>query len=49
MTDITSFVTDNLVWILVGIVVILLAIIGRYADKTDFGECCIKFLLVVRR
>ena len=38
MTDITSFVTDNLVWILVGIVVILLAIIGRYADKTNFGE-----------
>ena len=38
MTDIVSIITDNLVWILVGIVVILLAIIGRYADQTNFGE-----------
>ena len=38
MTDVVSIITDNLVWILVGIVVILLAIIGRYADSTNFGE-----------
>ena len=38
MTNIISMITDNLVWILVGIVVILLAIIGRYADQTNFGE-----------
>ena len=38
MTDIVSIITNNLVWILVGIVVILLAIIGRYADQTNFGE-----------
>lgn len=38
MTDIVSIITDNLVWILVVIVVILLAIIGRYADQTNFGE-----------
>lgn len=38
MVDIVSIITNNLVWILVGIVVILLAIIGRYADQTNFGE-----------
>ena len=38
MTSVISIITGNLVWILVGIVVILLAIIGRYADKTNFGE-----------
>lgn len=33
-----EFITDNYIWFIVGGVVILMAIIGYFADKTDFGR-----------
>ena len=33
-----DFITDNYIWFIVGGVVILMAIIGYIADKTDFGR-----------
>ena len=38
MAIVINFILANLVYILIGIVIILLAIIGMYADKTNFGE-----------
>ena len=38
MTEIMSFLISNYVWILVIVIVTLLAIIGSYANKTNFGE-----------
>ena len=42
MTEIVNYITSNYVWFLGGIIVILLAIIGNYADKTNFGQTKIK-------
>lgn len=38
MTAILDFFMTNYAWFLAGILIILLAIIGRYADKTNFGQ-----------
>ena len=38
MTQIVQFLLENYVWILVIVIVTLLAIIGSYASKTNFGE-----------
>ena len=38
MVDIINYIMNNFIWVLIGVIVILLAIIGRYADKTNFGE-----------
>ena len=35
---VVNFVMSYYVWFLVGIILILLAIIGAYADKTNFGQ-----------
>lgn len=33
-----DFIADNYVWFIVGGIIILMAIIGYFADKTDFGR-----------
>ena len=33
-----DFIMDNLLWFIIGGIVILMAIIGYFADKTDFGR-----------
>ena len=38
MTEILEFLESNYVWLLGGMIVILLAIIGYFADKTNFGQ-----------
>ena len=38
MDVVMDFIINNYVWILVVIMVLLLAIIGSSADKTNFGE-----------
>lgn len=38
MTEIIEYITLNYVWFLGGLILILLAIIGSYADKTNFGQ-----------
>ena len=38
MMHILEYILENYTWFLVGIVLILLAIIGYYADKTNFGH-----------
>lgn len=38
MENIISFFTQNYIWFIVIIAIILLAIIGYYADKTNFGQ-----------
>ena len=38
MTFLYDFIITNYIWILITVIVILLAIIGSYADKTNFGE-----------
>lgn len=38
MTAIYDFIIVNYTWILIIVIIILLAIIGSYADKTNFGE-----------
>lgn len=38
MTEIIGFIVSNYVWFLIGSIIILLAIIGSYADKTNFGQ-----------
>lgn len=42
MDEIIEYVTQNYIWFLGGMIVILLAIIGSYADKTNFGQKKIK-------
>ena len=38
MNTILEYIVSNYTWILCGIIIILLAIIGSYADKTNFGQ-----------
>lgn len=38
MNTILEYIMANYTWILCGIIIILLAIIGSYADKTNFGQ-----------
>lgn len=38
MTEILEYITANYTWFLGGAIIILLAIIGSYADKTNFGQ-----------
>lgn len=38
MSEIIEFLLENYIWILSIIIVILLAIIGYFADKTNFGQ-----------
>lgn len=38
MLEILEYITQNYAWFLGGAVLILLAIIGYYADKTNFGQ-----------
>ena len=38
MAVVINFVIDNYIWFMCGVILILLAIIGGYADKTNFGE-----------
>ena len=38
MKDILEFIVANYIWFLGGTIIILLAIIGSYADKTNFGQ-----------
>lgn len=33
-----DFITENYIWFIVGAIIILMAVIGYYADKTDFGR-----------
>lgn len=38
MQEIMPFIVDNYIWFAVGGLVIIMAIIGYFADKTDFGR-----------
>jgi hypothetical protein len=38
MNLIIEYITTNYIWFLFGAIIILLAIIGSYADKTNFGQ-----------
>lgn len=38
MTQVLEYITQNYTWFLGGSILILLAIIGYYADKTNFGQ-----------
>lgn len=38
MTEILEYISLNYTWFLIGAIIILLAIIGSYADKTNFGQ-----------
>ena len=38
MENILNFFQTNGIWFIVGVIIILLALIGRYADKTNFGQ-----------
>lgn len=38
MNKIIEYITLNYTWFLIGAIIILLAIIGSYADKTNFGQ-----------
>ncbi len=38
MGEILEYIMSNYTWLLGGLIIILLAIIGRYADKTNFGQ-----------
>ena len=38
MTEILEYIMSNYTWFLFGAIIILLAIIGSYADKTNFGQ-----------
>jgi len=38
MNIIVEFILSNYTWILIGSIIILLAVIGWYADKTNFGQ-----------
>lgn len=38
MTKIVEYIMQNYTWFLTGAIIILLAIIGSYADKTNFGQ-----------
>lgn len=38
MAEILEYITANYTWFLGGAIIILLAIIGSYADKTNFGQ-----------
>ncbi len=38
MEQAISFVTDNLTWVLTGGIVALMAFIGYFAEKTNFGQ-----------
>lgn len=42
MKEIIEYIMNNYTWFLGGLIIILLAIIGRYADKTNFGQPKIK-------
>lgn len=42
MTEILEYITLNYTWFLGGAIIILLAVIGNYADKTNFGQGKIK-------
>lgn len=36
--DFNTFLLENYVWIIVGVIIVLMTIIGYIADKTDFGN-----------
>ena len=38
MTEFLEYIMSNYTWFLFGAIIILLAIIGSYADKTNFGQ-----------
>lgn len=38
MEDVMLFMEENYIWLIVGLILIVMAIIGYYADKTDFGR-----------
>lgn len=38
MIEVMEFIASHYIWFLVGAIVTLLAIIGYYADKTNFGQ-----------
>lgn len=38
MANVLEFIVSNYVWIMLVAIIILLAIIGSYADKTNFGQ-----------
>lgn len=38
MIDIINYIMNNFVWVIVAVIIILLVIIGAYADRTNFGE-----------
>ena len=38
MSQIIEYIVQHYIWIIICIVLILLAIIGYYADKTNFGQ-----------
>ena len=38
MSTIIEYIVSNYTWFLIGAIIILLAIIGSYADKTNFGQ-----------
>ncbi len=38
MRDVLEYIMANYTWLLGGAIIILLAIIGSYADKTNFGQ-----------
>ena len=38
MVEIINYIMNNFIWVIVAVIIILLAIIGGYADRTNFGE-----------
>lgn len=38
MNQLLEYIVQNYAWFLVGIILVLLAIVGYYADKTNFGQ-----------
>ena len=38
MNQIIEYIIQHFAWIIIGIILILLAVIGYYADKTNFGQ-----------
>lgn len=38
MAEVLEYIVTNYTWLLIGAIIILLAIIGSYAEKTNFGQ-----------
>jgi len=38
MEQVLIYISENYIWFIIGIIIIFLAVIGYYADKTNFGQ-----------